>query len=867
MQPGAIAFFAEAGMKLSLFSLNRPVLFAEAITFGTYMYSSYSQVVWKKIAAFAMLAWVFPVLIASPQQVDSLVHATSLSSSDNERPLPPSPEEGMRTLQEYSSQIRSLNKLLTRGLDTLRMVEVLERNERVAKISEDVLGRQDAVYNLRLLGSVGNLIDASLRRMESLERDLNQRIDDLLGAKELVEGMKKSAVFHQSVEQEGLLADYVAMISSTNESLQYTDSLLNDQRLQAITFKSRLSSVQRRLIEIDQQVQYHSSVLKNNLLRKEVNYIWNRTEQERSGRFIQALHDAFVYNVLIGFRYARENVVTFIFLLVLIGLCQWWFRKNLNQVRRRKDFASVILSRILYLQYFPLLAAILVVITVGPLLFPDPPVSFFAVFLFAQVTISGVLFSKRVNAKVMRLWLLFFVLFVVSLVSNLFWETVYEERDVHFIMSLAGMGIVLLLIKELRKGKNGLPKYLPAMASGYVGLEFTSAVANIFGRTSLAKMLGLSATVGLMMAFALIAFVFVIKEAIYIQIEVSRGKDNDFTSSLDFNQIRNRIIKWASFLAIFIWTFYFLENLSLLDVVTRALGDFLSTPRSIVNATFTFESVVVFIAVVYISTILANNIAYFAEVKDRQYAGQRSKRLGSQVLLIKLALYSIGFLIAIAVSGIPLDKIAIVLGALSVGIGFGLQTIVNNLVSGIILAFEKPIQIGDVVSVGTMEGIVQDIGIRASKIKNWDGGEVIIPNGDLLAQHLINWTLSDKQRRVELMLEVSYRSDVDEVTKVIISQLAMNGILTTPEPTAYLQTVKEHVMVFRVLFWVADFETWIVLRDQVMRAIYSAFRENGIEVPFQQRDLHIRTFPDPVSESVKSAKDLTSRSPGKESKP
>lgn len=828
------------------------------------MYSYFLKASFKCVMAMAVVMAVWPAASASPQKVDSLVKAQNKSLVGEEKSISLSPEEGMRMLQEYSTRLRTLDKLLNRSLDTLRMVEVLERNERVAKISEDVLGRQDAVYNLRLLGSVGNLIDASLRRMEGLERDINQRVDELLEAKNLLDEMKGSAVFQQSIEEQGLLADYAVMIASTNKSLLYTDSLLNAQRLQAITFKSRLSSVQRRLIEIDQQVQYHVGVLKNNLLRKEVNYIWNRTEQERSGRFVQALRDAFVYNVLIGFRYARENASTIVFLLVLMGLCQWWFRKNLNQVRQRKDFASVILSRIVYLQYFPLLAAILVVITAGPLLFPDPPVSFFAVFLFAQVTISGVLFSKRLNAKVMRLWLLFFVLFVISLVSNLFWETVYEERDVHFIMSLLGIGIVMLLIKELRKGKNGLPKYLPVMASGYIILESASALANIFGRTSLAKMVGLSATVGLMMAFALIAFVFVIKEAVYIQIEVSRGKDNDFTSSLDFNHIRNRVVKWASLLAVLIWIFYFLENLSLLDVVKTALGDFLSKPRSIVNATFTFESIVVFIAVVYISTILANNVAYFAEVKDRQNAGQRSKRLGSQVLLIKLALYSIGFLIAIAVSGIPLDKIAIVLGALSVGIGFGLQTIVNNLVSGIILAFEKPIQIGDVISVGTMEGIVQDIGIRASKIKNWDGGEVIIPNGDLLAQHLINWTLSDKERRVELMLEVSYRSDVEEVTRVIVSQLSMPGLLDNPAPMAHLQTVKEHVMVFRVLFWVADFETWIVLRDQVMRAIYSAFRKNGIEVPFQQRDLHIRTFPNPVSESVKSAKDLATGNPAKE---
>ncbi|MDX5477599.1 MAG: mechanosensitive ion channel, partial [Cyclobacteriaceae bacterium] len=231
------------------------------------------------------------------------------------------------------------------------------------------------------------------------------------------------------------------------------------------------------------------------------------------------------------------------------------------------------------------------------------------------------------------------------------------------------------------------------------------------------------------------------------------------------------------------------------------------------------------------------------------------KKLGSSILIIRLSILIVGFLIAAAASGIPLDKIAIILGAFSLGISFGLQTIVNNLVSGIILAFEKPIQIGDTVQVGPVEGVVKEIGIRASKIKNWDGAEVIIPNGDLLAQQLTNWTLSDKQRRVELIIGVSYNSDMDLVTELIKKQLERDEILTNPIPRVYLQTFADNSVNFRVLFWVNDVDIWIVIRDQVMRGIFNSFKENNIEIPFPQRDLHVKSFPGLIHEKLSRADD------------
>jgi small-conductance mechanosensitive channel len=190
-----------------------------------------------------------------------------------------------------------------------------------------------------------------------------------------------------------------------------------------------------------------------------------------------------------------------------------------------------------------------------------------------------------------------------------------------------------------------------------------------------------------------------------------------------------------------------------------------------------------------------------------------------------------------------------------VGIGFGLQTIINNLVSGVILAFERPIQIGDDIEVGTMSGQVKEVGIRASKILSYDGAEVVIPNGDLLSQSLINWTLSDKRRRIELNIGVAYDSDMKLVRQILEKVLDRDRILKAPQPRILMQNFNDSSVDFRILFWIESMDIFLEMRNEVMTAIFDAFQEHGIEIPFPKRDLYIKSLPedlDKLRENKKS---------------
>jgi potassium efflux system protein len=208
-----------------------------------------------------------------------------------------------------------------------------------------------------------------------------------------------------------------------------------------------------------------------------------------------------------------------------------------------------------------------------------------------------------------------------------------------------------------------------------------------------------------------------------------------------------------------------------------------------------------------------------------------------------------------AAAGLDFSNFAIVVGALSVGIGFGLQNIVNNFISGVILLFERPIQIGDNVQVGELVGTVKQIGIRASIVRTYDGSEVIVPNGDLIAQQVVNYTLSDRNRRLELLVGVAYGSDLDHAKATIEAALpSVENVIAEPPPMVLFQGFGESSLDFRVLFWIADYDKGLRTRSAVGMAIYRALNAAKIEIPFPQRDLHIRSAPG-LSNATASAKD------------
>lgn len=218
--------------------------------------------------------------------------------------------------------------------------------------------------------------------------------------------------------------------------------------------------------------------------------------------------------------------------------------------------------------------------------------------------------------------------------------------------------------------------------------------------------------------------------------------------------------------------------------------------------------------------------------------------IGVKHSIITLVSYFVWILIAlmtISVLGISLKNLAIVFGALSVGIGFGLQNVVNNFVSGLIILFERPIKEGDWVVINGHEGVVKNIRIRATELETFTSASVLIPNAEILSGNVINWTHSDMTGRIDIPVGVAYDSDLNKV-KDILLKIAKNNkrVLKNPAPYVWLLNFGDNAVELELRAMTADVMSKGTIRSELMFQIFETFNREGIEIPFPKRVVHIQ---------------------------
>ncbi|MFH0729074.1 MAG: mechanosensitive ion channel domain-containing protein [Pseudomonadota bacterium] len=209
--------------------------------------------------------------------------------------------------------------------------------------------------------------------------------------------------------------------------------------------------------------------------------------------------------------------------------------------------------------------------------------------------------------------------------------------------------------------------------------------------------------------------------------------------------------------------------------------------------------------------------------------------------LLNYFLVFIGLLIGMGMLGINLKSFAVLGGALGIGVGFGLQTIVNNFISGLILLFERPVKVGDRIEVSTQTGIVKEIGLRSTLIETMDRSELIVPNSKLVSETVTNWTHTGTVARLKIPVRVAYGSDMDAVTDALIAAAMANPrVMAKPEPVALIQGFGEYNLILELRVWVSDVNKRRVVQSEISREIIRRFAESGIDIPFPRQEIRVR---------------------------
>lgn len=390
-----------------------------------------------------------------------------------------------------------------------------------------------------------------------------------------------------------------------------------------------------------------------------------------------------------------------------------------------------------------------------------------------------------------------------------------------------------------------------------LGLTASSAIlgvsllAVVLGWTSLA---GLLTTATVVAAFTALAGLIVRDAALALLPLVTRGAAGRVLPSIRRHEaaFHRGATAVVTTLVVVAWARDALQRFQLLDPVVERLSTALAASVSFGGLSVSGGRVLAAV-VVLIGTWLAARALRL--VLSEEVLPRLALPAGADYSVLTLANYGVlalGVLSAAAAAGLSGTQLTVVFGALGVGIGFGLQTIVNNFVSGLILIFERPIKVGDRVQTVDHFGLITHIGIRASTLRTFDGAEVMIPNGELIARDVINWTRSDSLRRVEILVGVAYGTDPKRVLEILRGVAkAHPRVLAEPEPQVFMVRFGDSSLDFRLLAW-ARAEEFFDVASGLNVGIDAALKEAGISIPFPQRDLHLRSVDEGVARAITS---------------
>jgi small-conductance mechanosensitive channel len=346
----------------------------------------------------------------------------------------------------------------------------------------------------------------------------------------------------------------------------------------------------------------------------------------------------------------------------------------------------------------------------------------------------------------------------------------------------------------------------------------------------------------------------------WLSFKVLQESHRDFRDSLAAKQ-RQRpttsgghwrwsIIQLARVIWFFILTAAFVRVWDPSGAIWSGLERFFGFTFTVGSLNFSIKGMVLAISIVFV-THLSLRVGR-ALLKEKVLDKRPIERgLKDSILTITSYLgWALGLVLALSLLGVNTTSLAVIFGALSIGIGFGLQNIFNNFISGLILLFERPIQVGDYVEVGGLWAEVKKINVRSTVVQTFDNASVIIPNSEFISQQVTNWSFKDKRMRRNLEVGVAYGSDLDLVEKTL-SAIASEtpGVIKYPRPDVIFVDHADSALIFRLRIWVDVDDYWSVA-SRIRFEIDRRFRELAIEIAFPQRDLHLRSFPEKMEKAV-----------------
>jgi len=738
------------------------------------------------------------------------------------------------TLGDYMMSIERVNDNLNSIRDSANLsFEVVNVGRRldelsagIAIIRQNVKGRNSVINikNLYLYQSFANALDMENSQIQARLTHMYHRV---YHAKLLLKTVLSDTIFRKLYAEASLRVTFDQKLVRLERKWVKTDSItkssidsLNALKVQAaensMTLSSILNTMDRRLDRTEPK-----------LFGPEINCLWQKAVNDDKAPKTQSLFSS--EQKAIGYYFSQTSGEREIILVMGILLLVWMFfkRKLLKSLRKHNETLSFL--QIKYLASYPVLSLLLLLLSLMPFFDAYAPTSYIAVEYSILLLAATVIFFKQRDRTFFYGWLALVILFIAGILTYLLLIPTLPAR-LWLLALQTGTVVFILLFRKNLSEQMPYYKWIKWAAVLAVILSGLAVVSNLFGRFSLSGILGIAGIFAVTQAVVLPVFIDTVIEFVLLQVQSSRmkkGVDRPFDCSI----VVKKITKPLLVVALILWLIMLASNLSVYHTISTNVVDYLTTTRTIGSISYRWLSVLLFFVIIWFAQILQRLVGFVfgetgIETEDNLSV---SKSKHSRLLITKLLILIGGYLVAIAASGLPLDKLTIIIGALGVGIGMGLQNMVNNFVSGIILIFDGSLKIGDEIEVNGQSGKVKEIGLRAVTLNTADGADVIIPNGPILSQNIVNWTFSNDQKRVVIWFSVSGTElDANVINEVINETIKhIPEVISHKKPVILYNRVSPGTCAITVRYWCTT-STGDRVKSEAMLRLSAAFAAKDI---------------------------------------
>jgi|SRR5450432_321152 len=725
---------------------------------------------------------------------------------------------------------------LRNGIDTTGLSQELALTNQTLTIAKEGIfvnrGTSQTQRNLSVSAIIINdMLNIMTQRKEALDNYASGLIRFRIKMDSLYSDSSIYLIPSDTVKQ----IKYLKKVAVITTEISTVDNNLNRSLRSVQELQFRVDVMVNQLQLDLEEIELYIKDIAAGIMNREYANIWIDTGYARP--FGQIIRFSIVKGKLAFGFYVRDNLGLIETMFILLLVC-FIFLRSLNRQLTREKKSDPLSGGQIVIRH-PILSAIIIVFGVFQFLFPDPPFIFSFCLWIISVFCLTIIFIKYLSAYRLRHWFIMSVLFILAGMDNFIIQASGQERWGMLILSLVGVADALRVLFNKQKREPG-EKTIIYIIAFVICSETLSIWLNIFGRYNLSKSLLIGGYSGVIIAVLLYWIAKLINQGGYLCSQIYKSPDR--------NSLNNNLEKDGDKLPITLqvilivgWLFLVGKNFYIFKLIFQPLSDFFTNERTLGAYSFSISSIFLFIFILFCSFFLSSIISFFTSDSEPVPGLDRKParaNLGSWMLLIRIFIISVGIFLAFAAAGIPLDRLTIILGALGVGIGLGLQGLVNNLVSGLIIAFEKPVKVGDIIELNGGMATMKSIGFRSSIINMYNGASVIIPNGDLLSAHLINWSMSRQIKRNSLIVGIANSTDLLKANHLLTEILRNNNnILQHPTPSVLAKGFNQNSIDFELLFWVKS--NWDMAKSEVISEIETLFAKEGIAFPISQQEIFV----------------------------